>query len=210
MELFLISIAVAVGADLRRVGALGLLLHFPAMALVVAGLTLVRSDRKATDSTVGYCDAVAAELRAGSSLRQGLSAAALSMGDRNLADRVWETGVEGLPDVVAAAFPDMEREMSAAIRSGLGSGGPMAGVFDGLASVAMATEEMGREVRVATAPARAASTLFMLAPTAYLAMRWDSLDRLFARPEQRFAAAVGAAMFLTGLLISLILVRRAR
>jgi hypothetical protein len=210
MELLLISVAVAAGADLRRVGALGLLLHFPALTLALVGLAVVRTDRTPTGSTVDYCDAVSAELRAGSSLRQALSAAAVAIGDRRLGERVWESGVEELPVVVAAVFPDSAREMRAAIRSGLATGGPVAGVFDGLAAVAESAEEMRREVRVATAPARAASTLFLLAPTTYLALRWDSLDRLFAAPEQRFAGLVGLALFLGGLLASLSLVRGAR
>ena len=205
----MISMAVVAGVDLRRVSLLGALLHFPLAVLAMTAVAIMRG-KSSSGTTVDYCDGVASELRAGSSLRQALAASAAAVGRPALAAQIWNADLSAAAAVVASEFPGVGRELSIAIASTSQAGGPTAAVFDGLASLAIAEDEMEREVRVATAPAKAAATLLLTAPTLYLAARWESMNELFGQPGQRTAGAIGAALVMAGLVIGLVIVRRAR
>jgi Flp pilus assembly protein TadB len=209
MELLMISLAVLAGVDLRRVGLLGALLHFPLAVIPLTALAIMRG-QSSSGITVDYCDGVASELRAGSSLRQALAASASAVGRPALAAQIWNADLSSAAVVVGSEFPGVGRELNVAIASTSRTGGPMAAVFDGLASLAIAEDEMEREVRVATAPAKAAATLLLTAPTLYLAARWESLHELFGQPGQRTAGTIGAVLVVAGLVIGVIIVRRAK
>ena len=85
-------------------------------------------------------------------------------------------------------------------------------MFDELSATTIAQNEIAREVRVASAPARATAWFFVLAPSAFVAVRGASggFDGLLAVPAQRITSAVGIALFVAGLVSVWLLIWRFR
>lgn len=212
MELVLLAVALAMGVDLRRLALLALALFFPwGFAVLLTVLARV-ARRRADGRSTRFLEGVAAELRSGSSLRQALSASATAVGEPGLASDAMESSYLEMGERAGAVFPEVGREISLTIASAAGSGTATARLFDELASLAMARDEVRREVRVAAAPGRVAAGLFLAAPTLYLGHRWTSGDlaALLSAPGQRVAAVAGLALFLTGLVGVAIVLWRAR
>lgn len=197
----LLAVAIAAGVPWWRVILLATVVAAP---LVAFGLVAVLSwrTRSALDAAPAlFCEAVAAELRAGASLRHALSAAATSVGaepphpDASLDEAAARLG---------RAFEGIGEELRLTITAVARSGSGAADVFDELGALALAQSEVEREVKVATAPGRATALVLMGAPLLFVANRLMSGDlaTLLASPQQRVVALVGLGLFVTGLSVA--------
>ncbi len=199
MELLLVAVALGSGIGPGRTLVLALLLHYPLVALAGIVLLVAVRGRETRSSAVAFCESVASELRSGSSLRHALGESAVALGKPELAAAVRTGPAESLGSSVAAEFGVVAREIEVVINAAQGSGGPSASLFDEMANLASAASELRRELLVASAPARAATALFIGVPTLYLAARWDSLHDLVSAPDQRLVGIAGLTLFLIGL-----------
>lgn len=212
MDLLLIALAVASGVDRSRVAFLACCLYLPWLLLGVIALLISTRPRHRVNRAALFCHGVASELRSGSPLRQALSTSAGAVGAPLLAGRSRDEDLAELGGVVAEEFPLIGRELAVTVARAAHTGGPTADLFDEIGSLAIAHEEIRREVRVASAPARAAAVLFVGIPLVYLGWRWGSGDlaALLATPEQQSIAGVGLTLFLVGLLGAALVMWRAR
>lgn len=207
-----LAAAFAIGVDWRRLAVLGGAVYLPwAAAILVAWITWKARPGDADRSPL-FCEGVAAELRAGSSLRGALTAAATSVGiapralgssdDRPLAD---------VAETLAEEFPAISDELRLTVLNASNSGSRAADLFDEIGSLAIAQSEMRRELRVATAPARAAAMLMIGAPTVYLVGRAGAGDLavMLESSQQRIAVAIGLGLFMIGAVSASVVVWRA-
>jgi Flp pilus assembly protein TadB len=199
------------GADPRRLAVLaaGLLWPLTLVALIVVAFWSSKRDRAPRSAL--FCEAVASELRAGSSLRDALASAISSVGGQP------PSLLAGAPlaevgEALASEFEDIGIELGMTINATGRSGGSSADLFDEIGSLAIARTEVEHEVRVATAPARATAFIFLAAPTAYLVARINSgsLTALVASPAQRVAGVIGTGLFVAGLLAAGVVLWRSR
>lgn len=164
-------------------------------------------------SAVSFCDGVANELRAGSSLRQALAASARSAG---LDDLVGLTeSLTPMPEIAREAgvqLPEVGRELTLTITEVALSGSGGADVFDEIGTLALARAEVDREVKVASAPARATAALFVLGPAVYVLVqvRSGGLALLLSDPAQRTAALAGLGLFASGVAVAAAIFWRSR
>ena len=213
IEVLMIAAGVLAGLDPIRALLLAGAVFAPVPWLALAGLVTWRSRPGVSAPAVSFCDSVAAELRAGSSLRTAIAASAGPAGAGGLAEAA--AGVAPYEELAAearSAFPQIgpELELTIPALARTGSGG--ADLFDEIGSLALAEYEIGREVRIASAPARATAAVFVLAPTAYLVAqaRSEGLAGLFTHPEQGLVAGVGLGLFTAGLLAAGMIMKRSR
>lgn len=135
--------------------ALGLL-----VVLVVAVLGRHGESRQhgGAETEAVWCAAMAAELRAGASIRSALDAASDRVPDPELAEigRLAKAGVpvERLAERIGAALPKVRHLAGPAVRIAAEAGGAAAGVFGRLAVRSLEHTETERERRVATAQVR--------------------------------------------------------
>jgi hypothetical protein len=160
-----------------------------------------------------FCDAVAAELRAGASARGAVETAAGSVDAQELVDlcRV------GAPMGVIARrarseFADIGDEIEALLARTDGIGVSPAAVFDELGNLALAQVEVVHEVATASAPAVATAAVLLVGPIVALAITASraGFDDLLAQPAQRAAALVGSGLVVTGVAIAVLMLRRVR
>lgn len=212
MDLVLIAVATAAGLSPVRLILIGLTLLFPwGLGLLVVGV-MWRGRRESDGRAARFLDGAAAELRSGSSLRHSLAASALAIGEPGLADHCLSSGFDELGERAAAIFPAVGTELSVALAGAGRASAPSADLFDEMASLALAHDEIRREVRVAAAPGRVAAGVFVGAPVAYLGWRWAAGDlaTLFATGGQRGVILLGTVMFAAGLVVALLVLWRAR
>lgn len=201
------------GLDLRRLTLLAGALFFPIVTLAVIVLVVWKQDRGGGAKPAIFCDGVAAELRSGANLRDALASAA-SSADASAIAKLAQSGAP-LTDVAASLreeYPSIGHELEMMVAATARTGARGADLFDEIGSLAMAQDEVEREVRIATAPARATAAVFLLAPTAYLFFqtRSGTLGSLFAAPGQRTAAILGLSLFLAGTAAAAAVVWRSR
>ena len=112
----------------------------------------------------------------------------------------------------ARLYPGVGPEIEATVKSAHQGGSRVADLFDEIGALALAQAEIVREVRVATAPARVTSALFLFAPVVFLVIQVQSggIENLIADPRQKLMVAVGLALFLSGLVAAVAMVWRAR
>lgn len=207
-----LAAAWASGVDLRRIALLAATAYLPwAVALAVAWFAWrMRPDEDQRPAL--FCEGVAAELRAGSTLRHALATASESVG---CADSVWlRFRVAPISEVAEAAddlFPAIGGELGLTIISAWRSGSQAADLFEEIGSLAIAQSEIRREVRIATAPGRATAMLLVGVPMAYLLSRASSggLGQMVESGQQRVAVLVGLALFLLGAVAATVVVWRA-
>ena len=207
-----LGFAVASSVGWPRVGLIAAALYVPLPTLGV--IAVMRAKSGATrPNPVAFCDGVSAELRAGSSLRFAVAASAAATGAYDTA-RAGRAGapIDEVARLARAAFPDVGEEIELAIGELAVAGSGSADLFDELGTLALAKQEVVREVRVASAPARATALLFVAGPALYVLAqsRSGSLSALLASPGQRIAAAAGLSLFVIGLVIALVILWRAR
>lgn len=212
MELLVIAVALAGGLEIRKLVVLTGVLFAP-LALI-GGIAFVGwRQRRVIDSRAAmFCDAVASDLRSGSPLGYALAAASSSVEEPALKALKPSTSPIDAAQIVGQAFSDVGPELEATIIAAARGGSQAADLFDEIGSLAIAQTEVSREVRVASAPARATALIFIGAPTGYLVLqvRSDRLPSLLAHPEQRVVALTGLALFLVGLFSAALLAWRAR
>lgn len=208
MAVFLILAALAMGVDPRRLIVLAMVVVAP-MLLVALIAVLVWRSRPGDDNRPAlFCEAAAAELRAGASLREALASAYGSVGGGPMPTDV---PISDLATVVAGEFPSIGAELQLTITSSAKSGSDVAVIFDEVAALSVAQSEIRREVATATAPGRATALVLTGAPALYVMARAGSggLGRLLLSPQQRLVTLFGFGLFLLGLCIALAVVWRA-
>ncbi|HJQ76683.1 MAG TPA: hypothetical protein VJ948_05405 [Acidimicrobiia bacterium] len=204
----LLATAIALDVDIRRVVLLAAVAYLP--ELVAAGIALmIWRGRPGEDTKPAlFCEAVASELRAGSTLRQAVAGAAVSVAglvvgpDRSLGD---------LADDIATEFPQIEQELRLTLVAAARTGSDAAALFDEIGFLALAQSEIRREVRVATAPGRATALVLVGAPVAYVLGQagGGGLADLLASPQQRVVALLGLGLLMLGLALAAVVVWRA-
>ena len=149
----------------------------PRLILVGAAIWAVvhalrrRRHRVTPDDEATYFRAVAAELRAGASLRGAVGEAVDRVPALSL-DRAIRYAAAGAPmteiaDIVEVQFPENGRLIGAAFRLSDWSGAQVADTFAGLADRASASADLARERRAATAHARMSAIVIGIAPVAF-------------------------------------------
>jgi Flp pilus assembly protein TadB len=209
---FVIAWALSAGMDLRVVVLLCAALFFPLLTLGgVAGHVLVHRPRTSTRSAV-FCQSVGRELRTGSSLRAAIADAARAVEATAISDSL-DSGsllVDVVPEM-RSEFPEIGQEIGALVVAVAETGSAAAPLFQELGDLALARIETTEEVKVATSPARASVAVLVGLPTLYIGYQLSSgaIGDLLGDPAQQGVALVGLVLTVTGLLASVLLVRRA-
>jgi len=215
-----LAAGLVIGAPLPALAALGLAVWQPVWTLIAilawAAHTLRRSGTGRDEVEAAYLQAVASELRAGSSLRHALSAAASRATGLRL-ERAVRLAAAGQPldrvaEALGVALPRLGALAASAVRTAGVTGGKAADVFDGLAL--LATEEVGlaRERRAATAQARFSAWIVGGIPLGYLLYAGVSgkLAVLsIAGPGGRVLLAAGFLLLMGGIAVMWGMLRRA-
>lgn len=206
-----IAAAIAAGVDPRRTLLLAMTLYLPLVVIALSVFVVVVSRRSGVPAAAVFCEAVASELRSGSSLRHAL-ASAQAPGETASGLRLADGTLAESASLVAAEFEEVGEELEATIAAAARTGGASADLFDEIASVAIAKSEIAYEVRVASAPGRVTVLIFVAAPILYLGLRARAggLSLLFASPGQRMAGLIGLALVGAGLGAALFTLRRSR
>ena len=211
IEVLVLVAAFASGVDPRRIALIAGAVYLP---LVVSGLIAVHWLRGRPDSRHRpslFCEGVASELRAGATLRDALAAAATSVGTSlELSHSIPMAEVAAR---IAAEFPDIGQEIGLTVAAAARSGSDAAALFDEIGVLALSQDEVGHEVRMATAPGRATALVLVGAPLFYLVSRLGDggLTGYLASSEQRIAATIGIGLFALGVVgASLVLWRAGR
>ncbi len=211
IQLLALAVALAAGIDVRRVGLLAITLYLPVVVVGMAAISMWRARRDAEDRSALFCEAVASELRAGSPLREALSAAGASVrGSYRAADP--GSSIDEIARALGDEFEDVGVELEMTIKTAARAGSRAADLFDEIGSVAIARSEISHEVRVGSSPARATAIVFVSVPVIYLVIqaRSGTLTGLLAAPEQRIAGVTGLLLFMAGIVSAALLMWRAR
>jgi Flp pilus assembly protein TadB len=211
IELLALAVALAAGIDVRRVGLLAITLYLPVVVVGMAAISMWRARRDAEDRSALFCEAVASELRAGSPLREALSAAGASVrGSYRAADP--GSSIDEIARALGDEFEDVGVELEMTIKTAARAGSRAADLFDEIGSVAIARSEISHEVRVGSSPARATAIVFVSVPVIYLVIqaRSGTMTGLLAAPEQRIAGVAGLLLFMAGIVSAALLMWRAR
>lgn len=206
-----LAAAFALGVDIRRLALLAGAVYLPIAVVALVVYALWRNRSGEDHRPAQFCEGVAAELRAGSTLRDALTSSASSLGV-DLSPHVrLPVSIHDLASALASKFPPIAIELRLTIVNAARSGSEVASLFDEIGTLALARTEIEREVRVATAPGRATALLLVGAPLVYIvgqAMS-GSLERMMRSSQQRIVAIVGLGLFLVGLAGALFVVWRA-
>lgn len=207
-----IVLAYAAGADPRRLALLAGAVYFPLVVAALIGVHWLRGRPDESSRPAVFCSGVAAELRAGTSLREALVTSAASAGISFAAEQPWSS-IEELAAHIARQVPSIDRELELTVVASARSGSDSAALFDEIGALAIAKSEMSREVTMATAPGRATALVLVGAPVLYLGWQvgGGGFGELLATPEQRIVAMLGLGLFVIGAaLAGLVLWRAAR
>lgn len=207
----LLAAAAAVGGPALELAA-GLVVwrHPGPSGLVLVGLAgwslRSRRGRGRRSPEVAQLVALAAELRAGESLRLAVAALGEPGPGSQLATarRLALAGrpIEEVAEALEQAFGRYGRMVGAAVRLAHHTGGSAAPLFDRLALQAMEADDLARERRLAMAPALTQGVVVGGIPLAALA--WMVVDGRYAEllsagPVQAGMALAGAGFLLAGL-----------
>ena len=208
----MVAVAIGGGLQVRKIVLLSGVVFAPLPVLGGLAYLYWKQRRVAESRAAMFCEGVASELRSGSPLAHALSAAATAVGGPGLEALQPSTPPVEAAHIIGQAFTDVGPELEATITAALRGGSQSADLFDEIGSLAIAQAEVSREVRVASASARATALVFIGAPTFYLIYqtRSDQLTRLLAHSEQRVVAVIGLLLFGFGLLAAGLLAWRAR
>lgn len=207
-----LALGYAAGVDVRRLALLAATVHLPVVVGVLIAIHWYRARPDHGFEPALFCEGVASELRAGASLRDAVVTAAASVS--GVSPSTLATAGSSMSEVAARlgeAMPSIARELEHTVVAAARSGSDAAALFDEIGSLAIAQTEIGREVRVATAPGRATALVLVGAPAFYLASQMGSggLAEHLSTPEQRVVALVGLGLFLVGLGLSCLVLWRA-
>lgn len=200
IEVWVLAGALAAGVDWRRLTVLGLAVLMPFLAAGLVAWAMWKGRRAGVNRAVLFCEAAAAELRAGAPLRGAIVTSALSVGFRSEAGMAEAAApLEAVARALGAAMPDIRPELELVIAPAQRSGARVADLLDEIASVAIAKAEVSEEVQMSTSPVRATVLVFALAPLAYLATRGG--PPVAGTPGQGLITMAGAGLFLAGLAV---------
>lgn len=211
-EVLVVAWALTAGLDWRVVGLLFVSLTFPLWALAgIAVHVLARRPGTSTRSAL-FCQSVGRELRSGASLRAAIADAARSVEAHSISDPL-DSGVL-LEDVIPelrAEFPEIGQDIGALVAAIAETGSAAAPLFQELGDLALARVETTEEIRVATAPARASIAVLVGLPALYIGFQLSTgaIGDLLGDPAQQGVALVGMGLAGAGLVVSVLLVRRA-
>jgi hypothetical protein len=213
MTWVMMAAGLAAGVEWRRIAVLALGLAAPAPFLALVALLWWRARPGLSMRAVHFCEAVSAELRAGAAMRQAVEKSALSVDASGVA-RLCREGAS-MSDVATAAsidFDDVGPELGALLARAGDIGVSPASLFDEIGGLALAQVEVAHEVSIASAPARATGAVLLL--SAVLGVGWaltrGGLEPFLRHPAQRAAVLIGAGLVLSGLAVSIVVLRRAR
>jgi tight adherence protein B len=218
----LLGIGVAAGVHPAALAIGTVAILEPRLVLAGAGVwAIVSALRRRTrpiapDDEATYFRALAAELRAGASLRRALGEAAHRVPAVSF-DRPVRFALAGAPmgDIAAMVeerFPANGRLAAAAFRLSDWSGARVADTFEGLADRAAGAAELIRERRAATAQARLSAIVVGVAPVVLALLLFASGHATgFALHGAVGLVMLGAGLTLeiAGLLVVALIVRRA-
>lgn len=194
-----------------------LLLLFAVIAPVpLAGLVAIHAWRArpgVSTRAATFCEAVAGELRSGSSLRFALERAAASVGAPILEDMA-RNGAS-FADIGCHAeeeFTEIGLELGAVIERLSRLGSPAAPLFDEMGVLALAQVEVAHEIATATAPARATAVVLLLVPLAAIgsATLNNRLGGYLESSPQRVSALIGLSLVIVGLWVAGAILRRSK
>ncbi len=199
IEVFLLLAGLATGLDVRRLLLLAGAIHLPMAVGGLIGLHWLRARPHSSHRSSMFCEGVASELRAGATLRDALTSSASAVGVT--VEATHSLPMEEVAVLVAEEFPSIGQELRLTVSSSTRSGSDVAALFDEIGSLALAQDEVRREVRVATAPGRATALLLIGAPVIYMSSRLSDqgLAEFLASSEQRITAMLGLGLFVLGL-----------
>lgn len=208
-----LTAAYVLGVDPRRLLLLAGAVYVPLASAGAIALLAWKSRPDTRHVSALFCEGVAAELRAGATLRDSLVTAAGSVG-RDVSPLTSFPNALAMGDVaseIAAGFPEIEQELRLTVLNAASSGSDAADLFDEIGSLALSKAEIRHEVSVATAPARATALFLVGAPALYVMTRLSSggIDSLVASSPQRIVTLLGLGLFLIGALATALLVWRA-
>jgi len=194
-----------------------LLLLFAVVApLPLGGLLAIHAWRdrpQVSTRAATFCDAVAGELRSGSSLRFALERAAASVGVPIL-EEMSRNGAS-FADIGRRAeeeFAEIGLELGAVIERLSRLGSPAASLFDEMGILALAQVEVAHEIATATAPARATAVVLLLVPLAAIgsATLSNRLGGYLSSSPQRVSALIGLSLVILGLCVAGAILRRSK
>ena len=208
-----IAWAYAVRGLEARVLILAAALLAPVPTAVAAAILVLRNRSSDGMGGVRFSEAVADELRAGSSIRGAIASAASSTGEPQLA-ALARSG-EPLRRVAAEAarsFPSVGEELAVCIERSAFSGGPGADLFDEVAGLALAEQQIGREIDTAVAPARVATAVMVGTGLfgVWRAVASGNLSLFVEHQAQRVVALAGVVLLVAAVVTGLLIIRRSR
>ncbi|HSK07598.1 MAG TPA: hypothetical protein VK990_08780 [Acidimicrobiia bacterium] len=213
MTWVLVASGVALGVDWRRLSLLVLVLIAPLPVACLVAVHWWRARPGLSLRAARFCEAVSGELRAGASLRDGLEKAALSVEAETLA-RACRDGapMEEIASVAGTEFSEIGPELAALLARADGVGVSPAALFDEIGDLALAQVEVAHEVSAASAPARATGAVLLLFPLLVVgwALTRGDLEPYLRHPAQRAAVLTGLGLVVSGLISSVLILRRAR
>lgn len=207
MEVVAISAAAAAGLSWQRLAILGSIIAFPLAAAAAIAIVIMKFRTRPEGVAPSFCDAVAAEVRAGASLLHAVGAAGASVGKPALAAAADSGSAAEVARTLRREFPAIGDELAATVGAVSASGPEVADLFDEIGSFALAIAEVRSEVRVATAPARTTALVLVGAPVAFIAYRVSATgaDGLVMSGSQALVGVIGLGLFLTGLALAAVL-----
>lgn len=213
IETMLLGAAVWWGVDLRRLGLLVGSLAYPGAFACLLVARWWRARPRTGMMATRFCEAVAAELRAGSSTRDAVAEAALATDAAALAEAV-RSGAStlDLAALAAEAHPVIGPELNTCIERAASLGAPAADLFEEIGAVALARAEVAMEVDTAMAPARATLLVLLVVPVmaVWLAAGRGGLGGFVESGLQRLSVAAGIVLCLLAGLVGLLMLRRVR
>jgi len=213
----LLAAAVGAGTPLALVAIVAVAVIRPWVFLGLCTLWAVvsrlRRSRKTTTDEAAVLRAVAAELRAGATVRAALAGAAHVHPELISVGRLAAAGVAfaELGSPLCEALPETGRRLAAALTFGSSAGGSVVAAVDRLVHAVVETAQLDHELRAATAQARLSAVVVGVAPLVFSAFLF--LSGVAAAPWAAggiaaTTAAIGLALQFCGLLVVAVMVRR--
>jgi Flp pilus assembly protein TadB len=201
------------GLDRRRTMLLLLVLIAPVPLAGLLAVSAWRARPRVSTRAATFCDAVAGELRSGSSLRYALERAAASVGAPVL-EEMSRSGAS-FTDICQRAeveFAEIGLELGAVIDRISRLGSPAAALFDEMGAIALAQVEVAHEIATAAAPARATAFVLLAVPMFAIGSVTLSnrLGGYLSSPPQRVSALVGLCLVVVGLGLAGMVLRKSK
>jgi hypothetical protein len=213
MTWLVLAVGLVLGVDWRHLALVACAILVPLPAAVLVGIHWWRARPGVSMAPARFCEAVAAELRAGASFRSAIETAALSVDAAEVANRCRiGAPIEAVAAAAREEFGEVGEELGVLLSRTPGMGVSPASLFDEIANLALAQVEVFHEVSTASAPARATGAVLLTAPAVavLLVMARGGLDPYLAHPAQRAVVLLGLALTVAGLICSVLIMRRAR